>query len=185
MREVKLFQRQEVRKIKSDPNKMDSEYTKCDFAYRCTYPQIILKLVHSNFGGIQTHDLCLVVRLVHQRGQLKVVGSKSMHWICLETADINWLDIGGQCIQFSTAQQRWCFDIINILFLRSISFRSERSSRVKAVLISYQQPSVKYASFQKLRPTHGRSFLNITLPSDEAVSTRNPTHKIQGMYQKG
>ena len=34
MREVKVCQRQEERKIKSDPNKMDSEYTKCDFAYR-------------------------------------------------------------------------------------------------------------------------------------------------------
>ena len=110
--------------------------------YRCTYPQIMLKLVHSNFSGSQTHDLCLVVRLVHQRGQLKVLGSKSMHWICLETADINWLDVGGQCIRFSTAQQRWYFDIINILFLRSISCRSERSSRVMAVLISHQQPSV-------------------------------------------
>ena len=35
VREVRVYQRHEVRKIKSDPNKMDSEYTKCDFAYRC------------------------------------------------------------------------------------------------------------------------------------------------------
>ena len=41
-----------------------------------------------------------------------------------------------------TAQQRWCFNIFNILLLRSISFRSERPSRVMAVLISHQQPSV-------------------------------------------
>ena len=40
-------------------------------------------------------------------------------------------------------------------------------------------------SFQKLRPTRRRSFPNITLPSDEAVSTRNSTYKIQGMYHKG
>ena len=50
----------EVRKIKSDPNKTDLEYTKSDFADRCIYPQIILKLIHSNFSGIQTHDLCFV-----------------------------------------------------------------------------------------------------------------------------
>ena len=43
-----------------DPSKTDREYTKYDFADRCTYPQIIPKLVHSDFSGIQTHDLCLV-----------------------------------------------------------------------------------------------------------------------------
>ena len=41
---------------------MDLEYTKSDFADRCIYPQIILKLIHSNFSGIQTHDLCFVTR---------------------------------------------------------------------------------------------------------------------------
>ena len=49
-----------------------------------------------------------------------------------------------------------------------------------AVLNSHQQPSVTFKS-----NTYTRSLRNIKLPSDEAVSTRNPTYKIQGMYQKG
>ena len=53
-----------------------------------------------------------------------------------------------------TAQQRWCFNIFNILLLRSISFRSERPSRVMAVLISHQQPSVTW-KYQNM--CHSRS----------------------------
>ena len=34
--------------------------TKSDFADTCTFPQIILKFIHTGFSGIQTHDLCLV-----------------------------------------------------------------------------------------------------------------------------
>ena len=49
-----------------------------------------------------------------------------------------------------TAQQRWCFNIFNILLLRSISFRSERPSRVMAVLISHRLPSVTW-KYQNMR----------------------------------
>ena len=59
--QARVCQRQEVRKNETDPNKTDPEYTKCNFADRCTYPQMILKLVHSDFSGIQTHDLFLLV----------------------------------------------------------------------------------------------------------------------------
>ena len=122
---------------------MDPEYTKCDCADRCTYPQIILKLVHSNFGGIQTHDLCLVVRLVQQREQFIRCRIQSD---ALNLLGDSWHKLIGcqrsRYIRFSTAQQRWSFDSINVLFLRSILFRSERFSCVMAVLISHQQRSV-------------------------------------------
>ena len=65
--------------MKSDPNKTDLEYTKSDFADRCIYPQIILKLIHSNLSGIQTHDLCLVTgarSLPCKEGKFQVVGFK-------------------------------------------------------------------------------------------------------------
>ena len=94
-----------------------------------------------------------------------------------------------------TAQQRWCFNIFNILLLRSISFRSERPSRVMAVLISHQQPSVtrKYqnVSFQKLRPTRRRSYVTlsclatkqselVTIPTRSKVCIR----KVENVHSK-
>ena len=48
------------------------KYTKSDFADTYTFPQIILKFIHSGFSGIQTHDLFLshcMVLLVYQSAQ--------------------------------------------------------------------------------------------------------------------
>ena len=58
--------------------------------------------------------------------------------ICLMIAERNKRD--GVCNRFSSARQSHCFDIINHV-LRSISFRSEKSSSVVAVLNSHLQRS--------------------------------------------
>ena len=89
----------------------------------------------------------LLVIIIHQRVQFssRRIPNDALN-ICLMIADRKWLDVSSQfqalinevecAIGLPTAQQSQRIDITYFVFLRSISFRSEKSSRVAAVLNS-------------------------------------------------
>ena len=101
-------------------------------------------------GFKPTIFVSLLVITIHHRVQFssRRIPDDALN-ICLMIADGNWLDVSSQfqallkemecAIGFPTAQQSQQIDITNFFFLRSISFRSEKSSRVAAVLNSNQQ----------------------------------------------
>ena len=47
-------------RLRGKENETDHENTKSDSADRRTELQMMLKLIHSGFSGIQTHGICLI-----------------------------------------------------------------------------------------------------------------------------
>ena len=144
-----FFQRLRGKKNETDCD----ENTKSDSADTSTYHQMILKVIlefRLLVGFKPTIFVSLLVIIIHQRVQFsrRRIPNDALN-ICLMIADRNWSDVGSQfqgllkemesAIGFPTAQQSQRIDITYFVFLRSISFRSEKSSRVAAVLNSHQQ----------------------------------------------
>ena len=112
---------------------------------------MILKLIlefRLLVGFKPTIFVYLLVIKIHQRAQFsrRRIPNDALN-ICLMIADGNWLDVSSQfqgllkemesAIGFPTTQQSQQIDITYfVFFLRSTSFRSEKSSRVAAVLNS-------------------------------------------------
>ena len=126
---------------------------------------MILKLIlefRLLVGFKPTIFVYLLVIKSHQRAQFsrRRIPNDALN-ICLMMADGNWLDVSSQfqgllkemesAIGFPTAQQSQQIDITYFVFLRSILFRSEKSSRVATVLNSHQQLSAtcKYQYIEK------------------------------------
>ena len=116
---------------------------------------MILKLIlefRLLVGFKPTIFVYLLVIKIHQRAKFsrRRIPNDALN-ICLMIADGNWLDVSSQfqgllkemesAIGFPTAQQSQQIDITYFVFLRSILFRSEKSSRVATVLNSHQQLS--------------------------------------------
>ena len=97
-----------------------------------------------------------------------------MHW--------KWLDVSSQfqgllnemesAIGFPTAQQSQQIDITYFVFLRSILFRSEKSSRVATVLNSHQQLSAtcKYQYIGKSSFSRGNFLVQRVRSFDQGKS---------------
>ena len=132
---------------------------------------MILKLIlefRLLVGFKPTIFVYLLVIKIHQRAQFsrRRIPNDALN-ICLMMADGNWLDVSSQfqgllkemesAIGFPTAQQSQQIDITYFVFLRSILFRSEKSSRVATVLNSHQQLSAtcKYQYIEKSSLSRG------------------------------
>ena len=75
-------------------NETDHENTKSDSPDRRTELQMMLKLVHSGFSGIQTRDICLVTGS-HNLPKSAIFKTFKER-ICLMIADRYWLDVSSQ-----------------------------------------------------------------------------------------
>ena len=125
---------------------------------------MMLKLIHPGLSGIQTHDICLVTGS-HNLPKSAIFKTYKKR-ICLMIADRYRLDVSSQfqdlskemkaAIGFPTATTKRVNCHYLLCFSRSISFRSEKSSRVMAALKSHQQRSaigknqyIGYSSFSR------------------------------------
>ena len=136
--------------LRGKENEKDrDENTKSDSAVTSTYHQIIIKLVHwfRLLVGFKP-TIYLLVNIIPKRVQFsrRRIPNDALN-ICLMIADRKWLDVSSQfqgllkemesATGFPATQQSKQIDITYfVFFLRSISFRSEKSSRVAAVLNS-------------------------------------------------
>ena len=125
----------------------------------------------------------LLVIIIHQRVQFssRSIPNDALN-ICLMIADRKWLDVSSQfqgllkeiesAISFPTAQQSQQIDITYFVFLRSILFRSEKSSRVATVLNSHQQLSAtcKYQYIGKSSFSRGNFLIQRVRSFDQGKS---------------
>ena len=124
-----------------------------------------------------------LVIIIHQRVQFssRRIPNDALN-ICLMIADRKWLDVSSQfqallnemesVIVFPTAQQSQKIDITYFVFLRSISFRSQKSSRVAAVLNAHQQWSAtcKYQYIGKSSFSRGNFLIQRVRSFDQGKS---------------